>query len=143
MMKKSIILSLILILSMSFVQAQEQGFSRRQRQSPEEMAKTRAEVFQKEFNLSAEQRTQTEEVLLEGAKSSQEKLMALREEMSQSDSREGMREKMMAVMQENREAMEVKLKKIFSNEQWLAYEKWKEENTMNQRRGRRGNKLPK
>lgn len=139
-MRKSTFVIILSLLSFTFIMAQggpPQGRGG-QRQSPEEMAKNRADTFQEQFGLSDEQRDKTEAALLVSAEDSMEKMTALREEMSQSGNREGAREKMTTIMDENREKLEKELKKIFTEQQYAAYEKWLEENPPQQRRRRGG-----
>ncbi len=134
-MRKSVLITLTLLLSVSFAMAQggpPQGRGG-QRQSPEEMAKSRADMFQEEFGLSAEQRDQTEAALLESAQTTQEKMKEMRESGAG-------RNEMMELMKKNREEVEKTLKNIFTADQWTAYEKWKEENPPQGRRRRGGGK---
>ena len=131
-MFRSIILSVLMVLAISSVMAQggpPQG--RGQRQSPEEMAKSRADMFQEEFGLSDEQRNKVYDLILTSSKETREKIMEMREAGA---GREELRE----VMTENAKANEAALKKIFNDDQWKAYQKWREENPMNERRRRGG-----
>jgi hypothetical protein len=137
-MRRSLLLLVGFVMLTSLALAQ-QGQRQGQRQSPEEMAKTRADLFQEEFGLSDEQRDKTEKILLTTAQDSREKMLALRESASQGSSREAMREEMQSIMKENRETLEKGLKEIFNEQQWLAYEKWKKENPPQQRRRGGGN----
>jgi len=137
-MKRSLLLMVGFMMLTSIAMAQQ---GRGQRQSPEELAKARANLFQEEFGLSDEQRDKTEEVLLNTAKVSREKMLALRESASQSGNRESMREEMQSIMKESQEMLENGLKEIFNEQQWLAYEKWKKENPPQQRRRGGGKEL--
>lgn len=133
-MLRSILFSALLLLSFGSVMAQDgppQG--RGQRQNPEEMANSRADLFQEEFGLSDEQRTKVYDLILTSNKETREKIMEARD--SGAD-----RETMRKVMTDNAESVEKELKKIFTAEQWTAYEKWRKENPMQPQRRRRGGK---
>lgn len=116
-------------ITSAFAQGGRQGQG--QRQSPEEMAKTRADLFQEQFGLSDEQHKSTYDLLLKNQKESREKMIALRE----SGDREGMR----SAMEDLRAELEKEMKVIFNEQQWVLYEKWKEENPPQGRRRGGGN----
>ena len=125
-------LSMLLMLGLMTAEAQRgQGQGRGQRQDPKERAQATADKWQEEFGLSDEQHTKVYDLLLVTGEKQQEKLQELRA----SGSREGMRE----AIQEIREEQEKELKKLFTDTQWTAYEKWKKDNPQRGAgRGRRG-----
>lgn len=130
MRRISLLLSFLIFIGVSSAIAQGGGQARAQRQSPEEMAKTRADLFQEKFGLSDEQHKSLYELLLKNQQESREKMMALRES--------GDREAMQTAMEEARTELEKEMKLIFNENQWVLYEKWKEENPPMQRRRRGG-----
>lgn len=128
-MRKTLLLFSMLLFVGFAAQAQRgQGGQRGQRLSPEKTAEAQAERFQEEFGLSDEQYKKTYDVLLNTAKTRNEKL----QEMRASGDRSSMR----SVITELQEESDKKLKDIFTEVQWTAYEKWKEKNAG--QRGRRG-----
>lgn len=134
-MRRSTLIALSLLLPLTVIMAQGGPPPGRidQRQSPEEMAKTRANMFQEEFGLSEEQREKTEKALLESAKNTRKEVMELRQSGAN-------RNEMMELMVQKRSEVEKTLKKIFTEEQWMAYEKWLKENPPQGRRRLGGDK---
>jgi len=106
-----------------------QGGQRGQQATPEAAAKTQAEALQEKLGLSDDQYTKTYDVLLASGKERTEKLA----EMRASGDRAGMREMTTKLQEES----DKKLKEIFSETQWVGYEKWKAERA-SQRGGRGG-----
>jgi hypothetical protein len=127
-------LSMLLMVGLMTAQAQRGGGEgRRERPDPKKMAQATADKWQEEFGLSDEQHTKVYDLLIETGEKQREKMQELR--ASGSVDREAMRE----AFTEMRDAQEKKLKEIFSDTQWTAYEKWKKENPPLQRgRGGRG-----
>ena len=125
------------MLFFGVIAAQAQGGGQRgqggqgQRMDPEAMAKQRAEMFQEKFGLSDDQYTKTYDALLTNQKDLREKMSAL---MGSGD-REGMR----AAAEKGQADLDVKLKEIFTAEQFTKYEAWKKENPPMQRRRGGGN----
>ncbi len=132
-MRKSVmILSMLLMVGLMTAEAQRGGGEGRgQRVDPKERAQATADKWQEEFGLSDEQHTKVYDLLIETGEKQREKMQELRS--SGSIDREAMRE----ALQEMRASQEEKLKEIFNDTQWTAYEKWKKENPP-QRRGRGG-----
>jgi len=88
----------------------------------EEASKAKAKTFQKEFGLSDKQYTKTYDVLLESSKTTTEKMSAMRDGGSFD------RDEYMDTMTGLQEDRDKKLKAIFTDTQWVAYEKWKKDN---------------
>lgn len=130
MRKTFILMSMLLFIGMA-AQAQRggQGGQRGQRETPEEAAKKQAETFQEELGLSDEQYKKTYDVLLASAKTSAEKMTAMRS--GGSFDREAL-QKMNTELQADKDE---KLKEIFSATQWTGYEKWKKANPPRTGRG--------
>ena len=129
MRRLSIVLGLLLAVGLMTAEAQRrQGGG--QRPDPKVQANKMADTWQEEFGLSDEQRTKVYDWMIEGGELRREKMQELR--ASGDMDRESLRE----ALQEFQAEREEELKKIFTDAQWTAYEKWKEENPP--RRGRRG-----
>mgnify|MGYP001101419562 CR=1 FL=1 len=130
MKRITLVLSLLMVIGITSAFAQGGGQARGQRQSPEELAKTRADLFQEKFGLSDEQHKSLYTLLVKNQKESREKMSELRAS--------GDREKMRTAMEESRADLEKEMKTIFNENQWVLYEKWKEENPPMQGRRRGG-----
>lgn len=130
MRKYTYLLALLLFVGLANAYAQRGPGGRGQRMDPEKEAKQRAEQWQEQFGLSDDQHKKVEAALLQNIEETQEKMQALRG----GNDREAMRKG----MEEVRANLEKELKTIFTESQWAAYEKWKEENPPMQRRRRGG-----
>lgn len=128
-MRKTVILITMLCLAVISLQAQRGGGQRGggERQDPETMAKQRSETLQEKLGLSDEQHKMTYEAILENQNKMREKMRTLMADRN----REGMR----SATEESRKNLDEKLKEIFNETQWLAYEKWRKENAPVRRRG--------
>lgn len=123
---------MLLMVGLMTAQAQRGGGQGRgERPDPKKVAQDTADKWQEEFGLSDEQHTKVYNLLIETGEKQREKMQELR--ASGSVDREAMRE----AMTEMRDEQEKKLKEIFSDTQWTAYEKWKKDNPPAQR-GRGG-----
>ncbi len=121
---------MLMLVGLMTVQAQR-GQGRGQRPDPKERAQATADKWQEEFGLSDEQHTKVYDLLIATSEKQREKMQELRS--SGTVDREAMRE----AFQELMASQEEELKKIFTETQWTAYEKWRKENPP-QRRGRGG-----
>lgn len=121
------IIGCLLFVGLLTAEAQRGQGQRGQRLSPEEQAKRQSETFQEEFGLSDEQYKKTYDVLLAANKDRSEKMQELRANRDI----EGMR----TAFEEMQKETDKKLKEIFTEAQWTAYEKWKANRPQ---RGRRG-----
>ncbi len=119
----------MLFIAIISLQAQRGGGQRggAERQDPETMAKQRAETLQEKLGLSDEQHKMTYEAIFQNQNKMRDKMRALMADRN----REGMR----SATEESRKNLDKKLKEIFNEKQWLAYEKWRKENTPTRRRG--------
>ncbi len=126
MKTKNIIVTILFFIGALTVQAQ-----RGERPDPKVQAKTNADTWQKEFGLSDEQHTKVYDLLI----ASSEKRAKKMQELRSSGDREGMRAAFMKLQEETDKG----LKAIFSETQWVKYEKWKKDNPPRQRGRRRGN----
>jgi len=126
MRRLTLMFGLLLTVGLMCAEAQ-----RGQRPDPKEQANAMADTWQEEFGLSDEQRTKAYDWIIETGELRREKMQELR--ASGGMDREAMRD----AFEEVQEEQEEKLKKILTDTQWTAYEKWKKENPP-QRRGRRG-----
>jgi len=125
MKAKYFVITILFFIGALTVQAQ-----RGERPDPKSQAKTNADTWQKEFSLSDEQRTKVYDLLIKSAEDRTKKMTELRS----SGYREGMREAFTKLQAETDKG----LKAIFTDAQWVMYEKWKKENPP-RRRGRGGN----
>jgi hypothetical protein len=100
---------------------------RGERPDPKVQAKTTTDTWQKEFGLSDAQRTKVYDLLMKSAEDRTKKMTELRA----SGDREGMREAFTKLLAETDKG----LKAIFTDAQWVMYEKWKKDNPP-RRRGR-------
>ena len=128
MRKAFMIIGCLLFVGLLTAEAQRGQGQRGQRLSPEEQAKKQSETFQEELGLSDEQYKKTYDVLLASNKNRAEKMQELRAS--------GDFQAMRTTFQKMQEETDKKLKEIFTDVQWTAYEKWKKENQP--QRGRRG-----
>lgn len=124
MKTKHFVITILFLIGTLTVQAQ-----RGERPDPKVQAKTSADTWQKEFSLSDEQRTKVYDLLIKSSEDRTKKMAELRSS--------GDREGMMAAFTKMQVETDNGLKKIFTDAQWVMYEKWKKDNP--QRRGRRGN----
>ena len=125
MKAKYFVITILFFIGALTVQAQ-----RGERPDPKAQAKTNADTWQKEFSLSDEQRKKVYDLLIKSAEDRTKKMTELRS----SGDREGMREAFTKLQAETDKG----LKAIFTDAQWVMYEKWKKENPP-RRRGRGGN----
>lgn len=125
MKAKHLVIVILFFIGITTVQAQ-----RGNRPDPKVQAKSTADTWQKEFSLSDEQRTKVYDLLIKSSEDRTKKMAELRS----SGDREGMRDAFTKLQAETDKG----LKAIFSEAQWVKYEKWKKDNPP-RRRGRRGN----
>ena len=125
MKAKHLVITVLFFIGTLTVQAQ-----RGERPDPKVQAKTKADTWQKEFDLSDEQRTKVYDLLIKSGEESTKKMQELRGS--------GDREAMMAAFKKSQDDTDKSLKKIFTEAQWPMYEKWKKDNPTPQRRGRGG-----
>lgn len=130
MKKISVFVLLMLFIGLSQSMAQGRANGQRERLSPEQMAQRTADNWQEQFGLSDDQHKKVYDVLLKNQEETREKLEALRANRD----REGMQK----MMEEQRSSVEEKVKKIFTEQQWAAFEQWKKDNPPMQRRRRGG-----
>ncbi|MFN0728400.1 hypothetical protein [Polaribacter gochangensis] len=124
MKTKHFVFTILFFIGALTVQAQ-----RGERPDPKVQAKTSADTWQKEFSLSDEQRTKVYDLLIKSSEDRTKKMAELRA----SGDREGMREAFTKLQADTDKG----LKAIFTDAQWVMYEKWKKDNPPRQR-GRRG-----
>ena len=124
-MKRKSILLVILFFAVGLFTAEAQQ-RRGNRPDPATMAKNQSEQWQEAFGLSDDQTKNVHDLLLETSQKRREKMMAARDS--------GDRTAMRTALEETQKEMEEKLKAIFSETQWKAYEKWKKDNPPQQRR---------
>jgi hypothetical protein len=122
MKAKHFVITILFFIGTLTVQAQ-----RGERPDPKVQAKTTTDTWQKEFGLSDAQRTKVYDLLMKSAEDRTKKMTELRA----SGDREGMREAFTKLLAETDKG----LKAIFTDAQWVMYEKWKKDNPP-RRRGR-------
>ncbi len=122
MKTKHFVITILFLIGTLTVQAQ-----RGERPDPKVQAKTSADTWQKEFSLSDEQRTKVYDLLIKSSEDRTKKMAELRA----SGDREGMREAFTKLQADTDKG----LKAIFTDAQWVMYEKWKKDNPP-RRRGR-------
>jgi hypothetical protein len=125
MKTKHLAITILFFIGTLTIQAQ-----RGERSDLKVQAKTSADTWQKEFSLSDEQRTKVYDLLIKSSEDRTKKMTELRS----SGDREGMRDAFTKLQAETDNG----LKKIFTDAQWVMYEKWKKDNPP-RRRGRGGN----
>lgn len=123
MKAKHLVITILFFIGTITVQAQ-----RGERPDPKAQAKTKADTWKKEFDLSDEQRTKVYDLLIKSGEESTKKMADLRA----SGGREGIQAVMTALQAETDKG----LKLIFTEAQWPMYEKWKKDNPTPQRRTR-------
>jgi len=123
-MKKIGLLLTFLFLSVVFVKAQPGNFD------PEEMIKRQVEGITEACDLSEDQVTKVEAII----RKSNEKMMALFQEMGGGGDREAMREK----MGEIRDEQTKEIKAVLTEEQAEKYDEYMEEMRQRMRQGRPG-----
>lgn len=123
MKAKHLVITILFFIGMVTVQAQ-----RGESPDPKVQAKNSADTWKKEFSLSDEQRTKVYDLLIKSAENRNKKMADLRS----SGDREGMRDAMTALQVETDSG----LKKIFTEDQWPMYLKWKKDNPPVRRGGR-------
>ena len=128
-MKKRFLIIMMMLAVVATAYAQGGGQRGGQRPDPKVQAKTQADTWQEKFGLSDEQHTKVYELLISSSEKRQEKMQAMRSG-GQPD-----RTAMQKMMTEFQEEQDKELKKIFSADQWTAYETWKKENPPRQGRG--------
>lgn len=123
MKAKHLVITILFFIGTVSIQAQ-----RGERPDPKTQAKTTTEAYTKAFELSDEQKDKTYKILL----ASNENRMKKMQELMSSGDRDGMR----AAFTKMQEETDKELKKVFTEDQWAKYEKWKKDNA--NRRGPRG-----
>ena len=106
---------------------------RGERMDPKVRAKTTVDAWEKALKLTEDQKTKAYDHLIAANETRTKKFQELRD----SGDRDGMREAFTKMQEES----DKELKKIFTEEQWPLYEKWKkdEEAKRGNRRGGGGN----
>lgn len=125
MKAKHLVITILFFIGTLTIQAQ-----RGERPDPKAQAKTSADTWKKEFDLSDEQRTKVYDLLIKSGEDRTKKMQELRGS--------GDREAMMAAFKKSQDDTDKSLKTIFSETQWIKYEKWKKDNPSPVRRGRGG-----
>ena len=127
-MKKFFVVSIMLLVTVSFAIAQ-QGQGQRQQMTPEERAKTETERLEKLLSLTAAQKTKVQAIELEIGK----EMSALRQNS------QGNRDSMREAMQKLNAKRETKYKEVLTADQ---FKKYQADNEQRQRERGQGGQRP-